>query len=112
MPTRPSQRAAQGRPKGGVVLLQEVWGLSNWIRSEVDRYAREGYDCIAPATMDAWEYGFESENYSSDHFASVAQLMKAFDPAKAVIDIEAAVEMASVVRGQGRRHRAIASVAR
>ena len=37
-----------GRPKGGVVLIQEVWGLNRWIRSEVDRYASEGYLTIAP----------------------------------------------------------------
>lgn len=84
-----------GKPKGGVVLLQEVWGLNNWIRSEVDRYAREGYLCIAPATMDRLEYGFESENYGSDHFAKVGQLMKSFDPAKALLDIEAAVQAAA-----------------
>jgi carboxymethylenebutenolidase len=84
-----------GRPKGGIVLLQEVWGLNNWIRSEVDRYAREGYLCVAPATMDRIEYGFESENYGSDHFARVGQMMKAFDPAKALLDIEAAARSAA-----------------
>src|SRR3954453_20060434 len=60
-----------GKAKGGIGLLQEVWGLNNWIRSEVERYAREGYLCVAPATMDRIEYGFESENYGSDHFAKV-----------------------------------------
>ena len=89
------QAVPQGKIKASVVLLQEVWGLNNWIRSEVDRYAREGYLCIAPATMDRLEYGFESENYGSDHFARVGQLMKTFDPAKALLDIEAAVRAAS-----------------
>jgi len=84
-----------GKPKGGVVLLQEVWGLNNWIRSEAERYAKEGYLCVAPATMDRLEYGFESENYGSDHFAKVGQLMKAFDPAKALLDIAAAVQEAA-----------------
>src|SRR6476661_5354 len=84
-----------GRPKGGVVLLQEVWGLNAWIRSEVDRYAGEGYLTIAPATMDRLEHGFESENYGSDHFPRVGQLMKAFDPAKALHDIDAAAKAAS-----------------
>ena len=87
--------APAGKPKGGVVLLQEVWGLNNWIRAEVERYAGEGYLCVAPATMDRLEYGFESENYGSDHFARVGQLMKAFDPAKALLDIEAAAAEAA-----------------
>ena len=87
--------APSDKPKGGVVLLPEVWGLNNWIRSEVERYAGEGYLCIAAATMDRLELGFESENYEPDHFATVGQLMKAFDPAKAILDIEAAVQEAA-----------------
>jgi carboxymethylenebutenolidase len=85
----------RGKPKGGVVLLQEVWGLNNWIRNEVDRYAVEGYLCVAPATMDRLESGFESENYGSDHFPKVGQMMKAFDPAKALLDISAAAKAVS-----------------
>ena len=87
--------APSDKPKGGVVLLPEVWGLNNWIRSEVERYAGQGYLCIAAATMDRLELGFESENYEPDHFATVGQLMKAFDPAKAILDIEAAVQEAA-----------------
>jgi carboxymethylenebutenolidase len=89
------QAAPSGKAKGGVVLLQEVWGLNHWIRSEVDRYAAEGYLCIAPATMDRLEYGFESENYGHDHFAKVGELMKQFDPAKTLLEVEAAVRAAS-----------------
>lgn len=84
-----------GKPKGGVVLLQEVWGLNRWIRSEVDRYAAAGYVCVAPAMMDRVEYGFESENYGTDHFAKVGELMKAFTPATAFLDIEAAAKEAA-----------------
>jgi carboxymethylenebutenolidase len=84
-----------GKPRGGVVLLQEVWGLNRWIRSEADRYAEAGYLCIAPATMDRMEYGFESENYGSDHFPKVGELMKSFDPAKVLLDIEAAAKEAA-----------------
>jgi carboxymethylenebutenolidase len=87
--------APAGKPKGGVVLLQEVWGLNRWIRSEVDRYAAEGYLCVAPAMMDRMEMGFESENYGQDHFVKVGELMKKFDPAKAQLDIEAAAKEAS-----------------
>jgi carboxymethylenebutenolidase len=81
-----------GKPKGGVVVIQEVWGLARWIRSEVDRYAAAGYLAIAPAVMDRLEMGFESENYKSDHFAKVGELMKTFSPDKALLDVEAAVK--------------------
>lgn len=84
-----------GPAKGGVVLLQEVWGLNHWIRSEVDRYAAAGYTCVAPATMDRLEYGFESENYGNDHFAKVGALMKSLVPANLMLDIAAAIKDAS-----------------
>ena len=49
-----------GKPIAGVVLIQEVWGLNRWIRSEVDRYAAAGYLTVAPAMMDRVELGYES----------------------------------------------------
>ena len=52
-----------GKPIAGVVLIQEVWGLNRWIRSEVDRYAAAGYLTVAPAMMDRVELGYESEDY-------------------------------------------------
>lgn len=91
--------APAGRPKGGVVLLQEVWGLNRWIRSEVDRYAAAGYLTVAPALMDRLEPGFESENYKPDHFAKVGALMKTFRPQNALLDIAAAV---GAVAGAGK----------
>lgn len=29
-------------PRGGVVLLGEVWGINHWVRSMADRWAAEG----------------------------------------------------------------------
>jgi carboxymethylenebutenolidase len=84
--------APAGTPKGGVVVIQEVWGTNRWIRSEVDRYAAAGYLAIAPAMTDRMEMGYESENYKPDQFAIIGELMKKFDPAKALLDVEAAVK--------------------
>jgi carboxymethylenebutenolidase len=81
-----------GRPKGGVVLIQEVWGLNRWIRSEVDRYASEGYLTIAPALQDRVEFGYESEDYTRAGFAKVGQLMKTFNHDTAALDVAAAVD--------------------
>jgi carboxymethylenebutenolidase len=79
-----------GVAKGGVVLIQEVWGLNNWIRSVVDRWAEHGYHCVAPAMFDRIDYGFESENYHPSHFPLVGEMMKKFEMEKAVTDIAAA----------------------
>ena len=52
--------APAGTAKGAVVLLQEVWGLNNFIRREVERYAAAGYLTVAPALFDRVEMGYES----------------------------------------------------
>jgi len=85
----------EGKVRGGVVLIQEVWGLNNWIRSVADRWARHGYLTIAPSMFDRMQPGFESENYGPDHFPIVGELMKSFSMDKAVLDVEAAVKSAA-----------------
>jgi carboxymethylenebutenolidase len=81
-----------GKPIAGVVLIQEVWGLNRWIRSEVDRYAAAGYLTVAPAMMDRVELGYESEDYGQSGFAKIGELMKTFKQETAILDVEAAVK--------------------
>jgi dienelactone hydrolase len=40
-----------GTPKGGVVVLQEIFGVNAHIRAVADSYAAEGYLAIAPSTF-------------------------------------------------------------
>jgi len=49
----------QGSPKGAVVVVQEIFGVNNHIRSVVDGYAEQGYVAIAPALFDRVEEGVE-----------------------------------------------------
>ena len=46
-----------GTPAGGVVIVQEVFGLTPHVRSVVERYAAEGFAAIAPAMFDRVERG-------------------------------------------------------
>jgi carboxymethylenebutenolidase len=39
----------KGQPKGGIVVIQEIFGVNSHIRSVTDGYAAEGYLAIAPA---------------------------------------------------------------
>lgn len=87
--------APEGKVRGGVVVIGEVWGVNKWVRSVADRFARHGYIAVAPNLFDRLEPGFESENYQPDHFAKVGELMKTFTPANALLDIEAAIKAAS-----------------
>jgi carboxymethylenebutenolidase len=44
-----------GAPKGGVVVVQEVFGVTDHIKRVADRYAAQGYRAIAPAMFDRIE---------------------------------------------------------
>lgn len=88
------QAVPDGTPRGGVVVIQEVWGLNRWIRSVVDNYAKEGFLAVAPAMFDRVEYGYESDNYTPEQFQVIGALMKKFDQSTALLDVAAAIETA------------------
>eukprot|EP01037_Dinobryon_pediforme_P034753 gene34753-40820_t len=54
-----------GTPRGGIVVVQEIFGVNSHIRSMVDRFAALGYIAIAPALFDRIERGYES-GYSAE----------------------------------------------
>lgn len=43
---------ANGRPKGALVVVQEIFGVNRHIRNVTDRFAALGYTSIAPALFD------------------------------------------------------------
>lgn len=49
---------ATGPRKGGVIVIQEIFGLSDHIREMADRFAAAGYEAIAPSMYDRAEPGF------------------------------------------------------
>ncbi|MEP7241204.1 MAG: dienelactone hydrolase family protein [Devosia sp.] len=93
----PAYRAEPaGKPRGGVVVIGEVWGVNKWVAEVADRSARHGFLTIAPNLFDRIAPGFESEDYAAGSvYATMADKMKTFDFAKALADIEAAVKAAS-----------------
>jgi len=40
-----------GRPKGAVVVLQEIFGLNSHIRAVTEAFAAQGYLALAPSTF-------------------------------------------------------------
>jgi carboxymethylenebutenolidase len=87
--------APEGKPRGGVVVIQEVWGLNNFIRDVVDRFARHGFLAVAPAMFDRVEFGYESDNYGPEQFVIIGELMKTFDHKTALLDVSAAIGAAA-----------------
>jgi carboxymethylenebutenolidase len=48
-----------GSAKGGMVVIQEIFGVNHHIRAVCDRLAGEGYAAVAPALFDRTERDFE-----------------------------------------------------
>jgi carboxymethylenebutenolidase len=48
-----------GKPKGSLIVIQEIFGVNDHIRSVADRFAREGYLAVAPALQDRAQRNFE-----------------------------------------------------
>ena len=46
-------------PRGGLILLQEIFGITAHIRRVCDRFAAQGYHVVAPALFDRIRPGIE-----------------------------------------------------
>lgn len=80
-----------GLGKGGIVVVQEIFGVNAHIRELCDRFAAEGYAACAPAIFDRTDPGFET-GYSPDDIARARQTMTRGDFATYLLDVAAARE--------------------
>jgi carboxymethylenebutenolidase len=84
-----------GTPRGGIVVLQEIFGVNSHIRAVADGYAAAGYLAIAPSTFDRVERDVQL-GYTPDDMTQGSRLKAAVDalPAPGVLqDIQAAVDV-------------------
>ncbi|HSS71220.1 MAG TPA: dienelactone hydrolase family protein [Casimicrobiaceae bacterium] len=49
--------AGGGKPRGGLVIVQEIFGINSHIRNVCDGFAQEGFVAIAPALFDRVQKG-------------------------------------------------------
>jgi carboxymethylenebutenolidase len=90
--------APPGRPRGAVLVIQEIFGVNGHIRAVTDGFAAEGYTAIAPALFDRVRRGIEL-GYSSAEMQEGAGYRKQLPPEKTLLDLAAAL---AVVRNSGR----------
>ena len=86
-----------GKAKGGVVVIQEIFGVNDHIRAVADGYAKEGYLAVAPAAFHRVKQNVELGYTTEDMNAGFA-LKTAVEalPAPGVLqDIQAAVNHAA-----------------
>ena len=80
-----------GTPRGGLVVIQEIFGVNHHIRNVTDGFAAEGYVSIAPALFDRVERGFETGYQPADIERGRAVRGK-LQIDQAVMDVRAAVK--------------------
>jgi carboxymethylenebutenolidase len=79
--------------RGGVVVLQEIFGLNDHIRDLPRRFAEAGYYAVAPALFDRAERGVEL-HYDADGRDRGLALKAAVDN-DAIFDVSAAITAAA-----------------
>jgi carboxymethylenebutenolidase len=77
------------RPRGAIVVIQEIFGVNSHIRAVCDGFAGDGYVAIAPALFDRIEPGVEI-GYTEADIARGRALKGKADTRAALSDIAAA----------------------
>ena len=83
-----------GKPRGGIVVLQEIFGVNHHIRNVADQYAANGYLAIAPALFDRAKPGVELDYVPEGMQEGIAFVGK-LTTEETLADIAAAVAVAS-----------------
>ena len=83
----------EGRPKGGLVVVQEVFGINGHIRRVADGFAADGFLAVAPALFDRIGAGL-TLGYSQDEVQEGIKLKGQSSADNALADIAAARDFA------------------
>ena len=79
-----------GAPKGGLVVVQEIFGVNHHIRAVCDRLAALGYVAVAPAVFDRFVRDFEC-GYTPDEIAHARSYLGNLNWEHMMADIAAGV---------------------
>ena len=79
-----------GKPRGALVVVQEIFGVNSHIRGVADGYAADGYVAIAPALFDRTERGVEI-GYSQPEIDRGRAIMQKLSMDNALKDVAAAM---------------------
>jgi len=90
--------APPGRPRGALLVIQEIFGVNSHIRAVTDRFAAEGYTAIAPSLFDRVRRGIEL-GYTPADMQEGSGYVKQLDPEATRRDLAAAL---AVVKHSGR----------
>jgi carboxymethylenebutenolidase len=80
----------EGKPRGGLVIAQEMYGLTDYLKSVCDFYASHGYVCVAPALYDRQESGLVLAYDEGPQHNHAQELFNNWDWPIALVDLDAA----------------------
>lgn len=83
-----------GTPRGGLVVVQEIFGVNAHIRSVCDGYAADGYVAVAPALFDRYQRDVDW-GYTPEDITRGRDVRARADAAAALMDIVAARAVAA-----------------
>ncbi len=81
----------EGNPRGGIVVVQEIFGVNSHIRGVADGFAADGYRVIAPAMFDRIERNVDL-GYDPDSVTAGRELKGRMDWDNPLLDIQAAID--------------------
>lgn len=82
--------APEGQPRGGLVIVQEIFGVNAHIQKVCDGFAADGYVALAPALFDRVERGIML-GYTQDDLERGRSIRGKVDMDDMVKDVRAAV---------------------
>jgi carboxymethylenebutenolidase len=92
-PIRAWRANLAGKPRGGVVVIQEIFGVNSHIRAVTDKFAGEGYLAVAPAIFEHVEKGFDV-GYDAEARQRGMAIVGKTDREQVLRDVAAATEVA------------------
>jgi carboxymethylenebutenolidase len=92
-PIRAWRADPSGKPRSGIVVIQEIFGVNSHIRQVTDRFAAEGYRAVAPAIFEHVEPNFET-GYDADARARGMAIAGKIDREQVLRDAAAAIAVA------------------
>lgn len=81
----------EGAIRGGIVVIQEIFGVNPGIRAKCDQWAAKGYVALAPDMFWRFAPGIELDPDVKEQAEKAFSIRTQFDPDKGVADLEVAI---------------------
>ena len=79
-----------GKPRGGVVVIPEIFGVNSHIKQVADGYAADGYYAVSPAMFDRAQRNYDT-GYSQPEIQAGVAIMQKLDWKQSMLDVDAAI---------------------